>query len=171
MTQSQPNPNPGPDPAAGPTAPKTASWGDSPGAHGRGRSPDQASHEAWVRGGVAFAGTLLLCTGILAVLQGIAAAAEDDVYARVGSYVYKFDLTAWGWIHIIVGALAIVTGVGLLKDQAWARFAGIFLASLSLVTQFLFLPYAPVWSVIVIGIDVFIIWALVSREDRAEAPA
>ncbi|AQS67057.1 hypothetical protein [Streptomyces pactum] len=129
------------------------------------RSADRTSD--WVTGGVVFAGVLMLLNGALAVLQGIAAIAEDDVYARVGSYVYELNLTGWGIIHVILGALVLATGYGLLKDMSWARFAGIVLASLSLVAQFLFLPYAPVWSVIMMAIDVFVIWALASRQDQA----
>ncbi|MCS0603137.1 hypothetical protein NX794_18245 [Streptomyces sp. LP11] len=121
----------------------------------------------WVTGGVVFAGVLMLCSGILAVLQGIAAIAKDDVYTRIGAYVYKLNLTGWGTVHIIIGALVLVTGIGLLKDMAWARFAGLFLAALSLIAQFLFLPYAPVWSVIMMAIDVFVIWALASRQEAA----
>lgn len=119
----------------------------------------------WVAGGVMFAAVLLLCSGILAVLQGIAAVAEDDVYTRVGSYVFEFDLTSWGWIHIVVGALVAVTGGALLKGMTWARFAGLFFASLSLIAQFLFLPYAPFWSILMIGIDVFVLWALATSLD------
>ncbi|MER7057833.1 MULTISPECIES: hypothetical protein [unclassified Streptomyces] len=130
------------------------------------RSADRTS--GWVTGGVVFAGVLLLLNGALAVLQGIAAIAEDDVYARVGSYVYELSLTGWGIIHVILGVLVLVTGYGLLKDMAWARFAGILLASLSLISQFLFLPYAPVWAVIMMAIDVFVIWALASRQDQAD---
>jgi hypothetical protein len=120
-----------------------------------------------VTGGIVFAGVLLLCNGALAVLQGIAAVAEDDVYARIGSYVYEMNLTGWGVLHIVLGALALVIGYGLLKDLAWARFAGILLASLSLVAQFLFLPYAPVWAVVMMALDVFVIWALASRQEEA----
>jgi hypothetical protein len=67
----------------------------------------------------------------------------------------------------VVGALAFITGLCLLRDMAWARFAGIFLAVLSLVAQFLFLPYAPVWSVIMMAIDVFVIWALATRQEQS----
>ncbi|MET9730886.1 hypothetical protein ABZZ79_09540 [Streptomyces sp. NPDC006458] len=131
------------------------------------RSAGPGQPDPWVSGGVLFAGVLLLCNGVLAVLQGIAAVAGDDVYGRIGSYVYELDLTGWGWIHIVLGVLVAVTGAGLLKESVWARPAGVFLAALSLVAQFLFLPYAPIWSMIMMAIDVFIIWALVSRMEHA----
>ncbi|MFF8726357.1 hypothetical protein ACF073_07670 [Streptomyces sp. NPDC015171] len=121
----------------------------------------------WVTGGVAFAGVLMLCGGVLAIFQGIAAVADDIVYARVDTYVYRLDLTGWGVIHIILGALVLMTGIGLLMDMAWARIAGLFLAALSLIAQFLFLPYQPIWSLVVMAIDVFVIWALASRQEAA----
>ncbi|CAM5646389.1 DUF7144 family membrane protein [Streptomyces fumanus] len=139
----------------------------TPGAPGPGSPHAADRHRSWVTGGVVFAGVLLLCNGALAVLQGIAAVAEDDVYGRIGSYVYEMNLTGWGVVHIVLGALVLITGYGLLKDLAWARLAGIVLASLSLVAQFLFLPYAPVWSVVVMALDVFVIWALASRQEEA----
>jgi hypothetical protein len=114
-----------------------------------------------VYGGVTFAGLLMLGAGLLAVLQGIPAVGDNDVYAPVGRYLYKISLTGWGAIHIVLGAFVAVTGLCLLMDLAWARYAGLFLASLTLIAQFLFLPYAPFWSVIMVGIAVFVIWTLV----------
>ncbi|MEZ7005232.1 hypothetical protein [Streptomyces sp. AD55] len=135
----------------------------SGGPHGR---PPSSHHENWVVGGVVFAGVLLLLNGILSVLQGVAAISENDVYARVGTYVYELDLTGWGVIHVVLGAVLILTGWGLLRDMAWARVVGIVLASLSLIAEFLFLPYAPVWSIVMMAIDVFVIWALASRHEH-----
>ncbi|OQR63855.1 hypothetical protein B6E66_11790 [Streptomyces maremycinicus] len=132
----------------------------------RGGGPSGPGAHDRPAGGVVFAGVLLLCSGVLAVLQGIAAIAEDDIYARVGSYAYELDLTGWGWIHLVLGVVAAVTGAALLKGVARARFAGIFLAALSLVTQFLFLPYEPLWSVVVMAIDVFVIWSLATWQER-----
>ncbi|MGW6460277.1 DUF7144 family membrane protein [Streptomyces sp. NPDC055078] len=136
----------------------------------RAAGPGTGPNSGWAVGGVVFAGILMLCNGVLAVLQGIAAIAEDDVYGRIGDYVYKINLTGWGWIHLIIGVCLIVTGYGVLKNMPWARYTGIFFASLGLVFQFMFLPYAPVWAVIMIAIDVFIIWALAvyHPEDRED---
>ncbi|WP_086827661.1 hypothetical protein [Streptomyces sp. NRRL B-24572] len=118
-----------------------------------------ASHR-WATGGTLFGGVVLSILGVLGIFQGIAAVAEDDVYARVGDYVFKFDLTAWGWIHIVLGILAFIVGLGLLKGANWARGAGIFIAALTILANFMWLPYTPGWAVVLIGVGVFIIWAL-----------
>ncbi|WP_327354723.1 DUF7144 family membrane protein [Streptomyces sp. NBC_01304] len=114
----------------------------------------------WASGGTAFAGVLMLCSGIIGALQGIAAIAKDDVYTRLGDYVFAFNLTTWGWIHLLLGLAVAATGYGILKGQDWARGAGIAMAAVYVVAYFLFLPYAPVWSVIVIAMAVFVMWAL-----------
>jgi len=131
-----------------------------------GPTPTEA---AWASGGVVFAGVLMLMNGIMAIFQGISLLAKDDVWDRVGDYVYKVNLTGWGVILLCLGALAVVTGAFILRGAAWARMTGIFLASLSMLAQFLFLPYAPVWSVIMIGLDFFVIWALAVYRPGARA--
>ncbi|MFD4143523.1 MULTISPECIES: hypothetical protein [unclassified Streptomyces] len=141
--------------AGGPTGQTSGPTGTT-----RRAAPD--GNSGWVSGGVVFAGVLMLCSGVLAAIQGIAAIAEDDVYARIGDYVFKMNLTGWGWLHLILGIIVAVVGGGLLSNQPWARVVGIVVASLSLIAQFLFLPYLPIWSVVVMAIDVFIIWALAS---------
>ncbi|KOV60489.1 DUF7144 family membrane protein [Streptomyces sp. MMG1121] len=132
-----------------------------------GYGPGPAPKNSWATGGATFAGVLMLLNGILAIFQGISAIAADDVYARIDHYVYKANLTGWGWILLVLGVIAAVAGWGILSGAAWARAVGIVLASLSLVAQFLFLPYAPLWSVIMMAIDVFVIWALAVHQPEA----
>jgi len=156
-------PSASPPPGAGRSPGSAPGQGDAPwqradGPSGPAPVPDPAS--VWVTGGVLFAGVLMLCQGVVAALQGIAVLAGSDIYGSVGDYLYRFSLTSWGWIHLVLGVCAAITGAGLLKGAGWARKTGIALASLSLFAQFLFLSYAPVWSVILIGLDIFIIWAL-----------
>ncbi|MET8814402.1 hypothetical protein ABZW47_20605 [Streptomyces sp. NPDC004549] len=124
------------------------------------QSAPSPSHGGLAEGGAVFGGVLMLMNGILAILQGISAIAADDVYARIDAYVYKINLTGWGWILLVLGVIAVITGVGILMGLEWARVVGILLASLSMIAQFLFLPYSPIWSLIMIGIDFFVIWAL-----------
>ncbi|MFG3040483.1 hypothetical protein ACGFYZ_26680 [Streptomyces sp. NPDC048330] len=118
-------------------------------------------------GGTVFAAVLLTLSGVLAVLQGISAIAEDDVYARVGSYVFEFDLTTWGWIHLVLGIVVALTGVGLFLRANWARAAGVCLAGLSMIAAFLWLPYQPWWAIVLLTMNAFVIWALCASWTRA----
>ncbi|MVO86470.1 hypothetical protein GPA10_17305 [Streptomyces sp. p1417] len=116
-----------------------------------------------------FAGVLMLVNGVLGVLAGIAGIAEDDVYARLGDYVYKFNLTTWGWIHLVLGLLIAVTGWGILKGAEWARGAGVALAALGMVAQFLWLPYTPLWALVSLALGAFVIWALCTAPGKNPA--
>ncbi|MEU3395867.1 hypothetical protein ACVW0K_003415 [Streptomyces filamentosus] len=129
------------------------------------RSRKSGSAEAWASGGTLFAGVLMLVTGIMDVFQGIAGIAEDDIYTRVGDYVFKFDLTTWGWIHLILGIVVAIAGFGILKGAEWGRVAGICLASLNVLAQFLFLPYQPWWALFSMAISIFVIWALATDDE------
>ncbi|WP_420341326.1 DUF7144 family membrane protein [Streptomyces thermocarboxydus] len=62
-------------------------------------------------------------------------------------YEYRFDLTSWGWIHLVVGVAVVIVGVGMLRGMSWRRPAGVTAAAVSLVTQFMFIPYYPLWSI------------------------
>ncbi|MFE9440422.1 hypothetical protein ACFYO2_15675 [Streptomyces sp. NPDC006602] len=102
-----------------------------------GMPPDRTGHSltptptetAWATGGVVFAGVLMLMNGVMAIFQGISALAEDDVWANLGDYVYKINLTGWGVILVVLGAVAALTGAGILRGAEWARMTGIFLAA------------------------------------------
>ncbi|MGW1882687.1 DUF7144 family membrane protein [Streptomyces sp. NPDC001970] len=127
-----------------------------------------SAKSGWAEGGTLFAGILLAVVGVIGILEGIAGIAEDDVYVRIGSYIYSWDLTAWGWIHLIIGILAVIAGFGILKGMEWGRALGIALASLNIILQFLFLPYAPVWAIFSMAISVFVIWALATDKTPAK---
>lgn len=120
----------------------------------------------WAASGVMFAGVVLLVDGILAVVKGIAGIASDDVYTRISNYTFKFDITAWGWIHLILGVILVLVGWGILKGAAWAWGVGIGLAALNLIANFVWLPYQPVWAVISIALDTFVIWALCAHRTK-----
>ena len=110
----------------------------------------------------------MIIAGIWHALTGIAALVHDNVYITTPQYIYSFDLTGWGWIHLLLGILVAGAGVALLKGQTWARVVGIVLAGLSLIANFLFIPYYPLWSLMIIGLDVAVIWALsTSRREAA----
>ena len=117
------------------------------------------STSGWAR----FAGILLIVSGVWSVLTGIAGILKDKIFVTTSEYVYAFDLTAWGWVHTILGLAAVVAGVGVLKGTAWGRMLGVALASASLLVNFAFIPYYPIWSIVVGALDVLIIWQLASQ--------
>ncbi|HZB31056.1 MAG TPA: hypothetical protein VE465_12905 [Streptosporangiaceae bacterium] len=115
-----------------------------------------------------FAAALMIISGIWAFLVGISALAKDKVFVVAPDYTYRIDVTGWGWIHLILGIVVAVGGVCLLLGQTWARILAIILAVLSAVAQFMFLPYYPLWSILIIALNVFVIWAvLTSGRERA----
>ena len=99
---------------------------------------------------------------------GFAALVHDKVYVTTPEYIYSFDLTAWGWVHLLLGVLNHRRRVRGAQGSPWARVVGIILASLSMIANFLFIPHYPIWSLLIIALDIAIIWALASY--RREAP-
>jgi hypothetical protein len=110
-----------------------------------------------------FGGVLLLIAALFDVLQGGSAVANDDLYAQGSEYLYKFDVSTWGWIHLILGVLGVAVAVGILLRAAWGQLTGIMVASLSMLTNFMFLPVYPVWSAFIIAFNAIVIWALCTQ--------
>lgn len=114
------------------------------------------------------AATVLWVAGVMTVFQGISALTNDEVVAVPQDYLYKFNTTAWGWIHIVVGVLIAVVALGLFFSTTWARVAAIIIAALSILSMFLWLPHSPIWSLGVISLDIFVIWAVANWEIPAD---
>ncbi|MEU9632225.1 hypothetical protein ACFZDB_01075 [Streptomyces luteogriseus] len=141
--------------SAAPPPPAPPAPGDrTPDGSGAGGSGD------WAAGGLVLGGVLMVVYGLFAVLQGIAAIAGDEVYTSFGQYSFAFDLTAWGWIHVIVGVLVVVAGLGLFTGADWARIASAVVVGLALIANFLWLPYQPFWSIIMIVTGLFVLWSV-----------
>jgi len=115
---------------------------------------------AWADGGTIFAAVMLTTVGVFQALEGLSAIAKDNVFVNTTNYIFDIDLTAWGWVHLLLGALAVAIGVCMLLGQGWALIAGIVVAMLSALTNFMFIPYYTVWAIVIIALDLFIIWAI-----------
>ncbi|MCQ4208366.1 DUF7144 family membrane protein [Streptomyces longispororuber] len=115
--------------------------------------------DAPVTGVPMFAGLALELSGSLSVLMGIAGIAGDNLF-HASQYAYRFNLTTWGWAHLVIGLALIVTGLAVLLGKSWSRGAGLVLGAVSLITQFLFVPYYPLWSISVMVLDLLAVWAL-----------
>src|SRR5919107_3359782 len=114
----------------------------------------------WANGLTIFAAAMMMIIGFWQALAGIAAVAQDKVYAATPEYIYAFDVTGWGWIHLLLGILIVCAGVAVFMGSTWARMVAIVLASLSMIANFAFIPHYPIWSLTIIALDAAVIWAL-----------
>ncbi|MBF6168689.1 hypothetical protein IU486_28680 [Streptomyces gardneri] len=112
------------------------------------------------------AAILLMAVGILSILEGISAIAKDEVFVATPGYTYQFNTTTWGWIHLVLGSLLVIAAAGLMSGAMWARVIAVFLAALSILANFLWLPYYPWWSIVVIALNVVVIWAVTTWHPR-----
>jgi len=114
-------------------------------------------------GFILFAAIMMIMVGIWQALQGLIAIFENEFYVATRNYLFQFDATTWGWIHLVLGVIVAFAGWGLLSGRTWARVVAITLAVLSAIANFLFIPYYPFWSLLIIAVDVFVIWAIASH--------
>lgn len=116
-----------------------------------------------------FAGIMLILGGAFEALQAIAAIVNDKYLVVLPNYVYAFDLTVWGWIHLLIGLALVAIGISLLMGQGWATMAGIVVAAVAALINFSWLPYSPLWAIVLIAVDVLVIWALISSRQQAKS--
>lgn len=113
-------------------------------------------------GFTAFAGVMMVIVGFFQGIAGLGALLDDKVYVLGQDYVFTLDVTAWGWIHLLLGAVLIAAGAGVFYGSVLARTVGVLVAGLSAIANFAFLFgwNQPFWSLLIIVLDVAIIWAL-----------
>ena len=110
-----------------------------------------------------FAAVMLIMVGIFQAIAGVVALFNDTFYVVGEKYIFKFDVTTWGWVHLVLGIVIAVAGYFLFRGAVWARTLGVILASISAVVNFAWLPHYPIWAIAIITLDVFIIWALTAH--------
>ena len=121
-------------------------------------------------GFILFAAIMMLMAGSWQALQGLIAIFENEFYVATRNYVFQFDATTWGWIHLLVGLLVAFAGWGLLSGRTWARVVAITVALVSAIANFLFIPYYPFWALTVITLDIFVIWAVAAHGRELRDP-
>ncbi|HET9724456.1 MAG TPA: hypothetical protein VFR44_11545 [Actinomycetota bacterium] len=126
----------------------------------------------WAVGWTFFAGFMMIMIGAFHVIAGLAGIFEDEflrVVPAVGTqvqgdvYFLQFDATTWGWIHLIGGIVVALAGFGLFSGAVWARTVGVIMAVISTLIAFAWIPYYPVWGIIIIAMAVAVIWALTAH--------
>ena len=117
----------------------------------------------WAIGRTPLDGIMMTTGGIWWIIAGIVALANDTFYAVTPDYIFKFDVTTWGWIHLILGVVILVAGFYLFTGAVWARTVGVIIAVLWAIVAFAWLPWYPIWAIAFIAISVFVIWALTAH--------
>jgi uncharacterized membrane protein len=112
---------------------------------------------------------MMMITGLFNAMEGVVALARNEVYAVTPRFIFAFDLTTWGWIHVVLGIVVLAAGVGVITGQLWGRVVGITIATLTMLVNFAFIPYYPIWSLLIIVLNVFVIWALCVYDRDAAA--
>jgi hypothetical protein len=121
---------------------------------------EERERSGWVLGLTGFAAAMMVVAGMFQAVMGLVAIFNQDFYVLGGEYLFGFDVAVWGWIHLLWGIFLAATAAALFSGQGWARVVGVILAIFAALEAFLFIPYQPFWSVIVIALAVLVIWAL-----------
>ena len=111
----------------------------------------------------AFAGVVMFIIGSLDALWGLGGILNDDIVVVGGQGAIVADITTWGWVHLILGSLIALTGLGLLAGNSAARWLGVFFLSVNAISQIVWFPAAPLWAFLLIILDVTIIYQLTAR--------
>jgi hypothetical protein len=121
-------------------------------------------------GFILFAAVMMIMAGVFQALQGLIGIFENEFYVPTRNYLFQFDATTWGWTHLLIGLLVAFAGWGLLSGRTWARTVAITLAVLSAIANFAFIPYYPFWSLLIITLDIFVIWAVAAHGGELRDP-
>jgi len=123
----------------------------------------------WAIGWTTFAGVMMIMAGIWWIIAGLVALFNSEFYVAGREYIFQFDATAWGWIHLILGIVVLLAGFYLFQAAVWARTVGVIVAVIQGLVGFSWLPWYPIWGIIFIAISIAVIWALTAHgEDIVE---
>ena len=120
-------------------------------------------------GWVLFATTMFVIVGVLDIIFGLTMIINNEWIVFGAKEVWYLDISAWGWITFIVGALALVVAWGIYAGQTWARVVGIIVAVLAVIDAFMVMPYYTVWGITILALSVLVIWALAAHGDEVPA--
>ena len=111
-------------------------------------------------GGAVFAGVLMVIVGFFESIAGLAAISNDEIFVKTENYLFNFDVTTWGWIHLILGIVVAAAGLAVIAGRVCGGLVAIGLATLVAIANFFWIPYYPFWSILTIALAIWVIWAL-----------
>jgi hypothetical protein len=133
------------------------------GPEGKGRGMSQREPSGWAIGWTFFAAFMMIMMGFFQILNGLVALINNEFFVVGKEYVFRFDVTTWGWIHLILGIVVLLAGFGLFAGALWARIVGVIIAVIASIVGFAWIPYYPVWGIIFVAISIAVIWALTAH--------
>lgn len=114
----------------------------------------------WAVGWTIYAAVWMWILGFFHALAGFVGIVEDDIYLATPNYVFQLDVTTWGWIHLVLGIVVLLAGFAVFNGSLWARIIGVTIAAVSILVNFAWLPYYPIWGLLMITANMFVIWGL-----------
>ena len=114
----------------------------------------------WAVGWTIYAAVWMWILGFFHAMAGFVGIVEDEILVATPNYVFQLDVTTWGWIHLILGIVVLLAGFAVFNGSVWARTVGVLIAVISTLVNFAWLPYYPIWGLLMIAANVFVIWAL-----------
>lgn len=123
----------------------------------------QDPHTSGWSGWIVFASIMMFLSGILHIVYGLGGILTQDWYAYTSTGAYVFSLTTWGWTVLIAGILLIISSLLLMAGNMIGRIVGVILALASIIFNIALIGAAPIWSIIAITVDIFIIYAIIAH--------
>jgi hypothetical protein len=117
----------------------------------------------WAVGWSIYAAVWMWILGFFHGIAGLAAIFENEFYVATPNYIFQFDVTTWGWIHLILGVVVFMGAFAVMRGAVWGRTVGVIIAILSILINFTWLPYYPIWGLLMIAANAFVIWALTAH--------
>ena len=117
----------------------------------------------WAIGFAAFAGAMMIMIGFFEAIAGLVALFNNHIYAVTPNYIFTFNVATWGWVHLLIGIVVLLAGFGVFSGAVWARTIGVIVAAVAAIANFAFLPYYPLWSILIIAVSIAVIWALTTH--------
>jgi hypothetical protein len=117
----------------------------------------------WAVGWSFYAAVWMWILGFFHGIAGLAAILENEFYVATPNYIFQFDVTTWGWIHLILGVVVFMGAFAVMRGAVWGRTVGVIIAILSILINFAWLPYYPIWGLLMIAANAFVIWALTAH--------
>jgi hypothetical protein len=117
----------------------------------------------WAIGWTWFAAVMMWLLGAGHAIAGLVAVVNEEFYVVGREYIFQFDVTTWGWIHLLLGIVVLGAGLGVFSGAVWARTVGVIVSVVAALIAFAWLPWYPIWAIIFIAISVTVIWALTAH--------